>query len=455
MHDVGAKAISVKWVRKDGFGKASTDKITNGKKIMLTGKSQYLAQSGSSISKTAGGNTWNAGAASRLQITGMNMGISFKPTRTDKYYMIGLNKASTDTSFSYTDIDFAMYVHRKAELHVYENGKSRGKKGSYDVGDELQVRINAAGKVEYVKNGLIIYTSTVSPSYPLVMDMSMHDVGSKCTDLKWITKAGFSNTNSKFPNNQAVSWRERSSTLTVSGTSIEKKSGGSSWNAGANGRVYISKKDQGVSFKPTRTDKYYMLGLNNALSQTSKSYTDIDYAMYVHRDAKLYVYENGASRGNIGKYAAGAKLQVRVNSVDKVEYVKNGVVLYTSSVAPKFPLIVDLSMHDVGSKATDVRLITKAGFDLRKEVKNGTPVKFIGASSLLRVSGNSVEKKSGSSKWDAGAASSLYVSGKQMGVSFKPTRTDKYFMVRPFCAAESASLPGSLRCTASMPRAPR
>ena len=97
---------------------------------MLTGKSQYLAQSGSSISKTAGGNTWNAGAASRLQITGMNMGISFKPTRTDKYYMIGLNKASTDTSFSYTDIDFAMYVHRKAELHVYENGKSRGKKGS-------------------------------------------------------------------------------------------------------------------------------------------------------------------------------------------------------------------------------------------------------------------------------------------------------------------------------------
>ena len=64
---------------------------------------------------------------------------------------------------SYEDIDFAFHLTTissagAADLLVSENGQTRGKVTDYIPGDFLTIRVNAAGQVEYIKNGNVVYT---------------------------------------------------------------------------------------------------------------------------------------------------------------------------------------------------------------------------------------------------------------------------------------------------------
>jgi len=89
--------------------------------------------------------------------------------------IFGLSNGNTDEN--YTDIDFAIYTYKDdGNLYVFENGVTRGSFGSYDVGDVLRVAVEG-GVVKYRKNGTLLYTSAVSPTYPLLVDTSLYDVG--------------------------------------------------------------------------------------------------------------------------------------------------------------------------------------------------------------------------------------------------------------------------------------
>ena len=66
-----------------------------------------------------------------------------------------------------------------------------GRFGSYNISDKMQVRVNAAGKVEYVRNSKIIYTSKGNPSYPLAVDSSFYSEGAAITKVTWISAACF------------------------------------------------------------------------------------------------------------------------------------------------------------------------------------------------------------------------------------------------------------------------
>ena len=67
---------------------------------------------------------WHSGTISKKSIS-LNdtiKGVAFVCPTTNKGLMVGLNKASTDAGFSYTDIDFALYLHSGGQLKVYEHG---------------------------------------------------------------------------------------------------------------------------------------------------------------------------------------------------------------------------------------------------------------------------------------------------------------------------------------------
>ena len=106
------------------------------------------------LTKTGSSNSFDAGGISTGEITGVNQGIEFKASQTSACIMIGLTTSNGGpTDVSYWSIDFAMYVAGSQGLHVYQSGIPRGKKGTYTTSDVLQVRVNSAGKVEYLKNG--------------------------------------------------------------------------------------------------------------------------------------------------------------------------------------------------------------------------------------------------------------------------------------------------------------
>jgi hypothetical protein len=95
-----------------------------------------------------------------------------------------------------------------------------------------------------------------------------------------------------------------------------------------------------------------MLGLSRG--DSSQNYPDIAFALYLALST-VQVYEIGVYRGSFGTFVSGDRLRVAVEG-GVVKYRKNGALLYTSALAPAFPLLVDTSLNSVGATLTDVVL---------------------------------------------------------------------------------------------------
>ena len=133
-----------------------------------------LSANGNSLTKTAASAWGNAGAVSLQSLASGDGFVEFTASETTSYRMLGLSKGNADQN--YTDVDFAIYPAPSGALYVYEKGVSTGTFVSYATGDKLRVAVEA-GVVRYRKNGTLIYTSTVAPSYPLLVDTALYSQG--------------------------------------------------------------------------------------------------------------------------------------------------------------------------------------------------------------------------------------------------------------------------------------
>jgi hypothetical protein len=139
----------------------------------------------------------------------------------------------------------------------------------------------------------------------------------------------------------------------MSGSTLTKTAGGGWGNAGAISTKSLASGDGGVEFFVTETNTYRMLGLSNG--DSNYSYEDIDFALYLQENATVQVYEKGVRRGTFGTYAVGDRLQVAVAS-GVVTYHRNGTLLYTSSQAPTYPLLVDTALFTTNATLQDAGL---------------------------------------------------------------------------------------------------
>jgi hypothetical protein len=74
----------------------------------------------------------------------------------------------------FADIQYAIYLN--GTVSVYESGVSRGQFGPVVDTDTFRVAVEN-GIVGYRKNGSVFYTSTVPPTYPLLVDTHFWDGG--------------------------------------------------------------------------------------------------------------------------------------------------------------------------------------------------------------------------------------------------------------------------------------
>jgi hypothetical protein len=112
----------------------------------------------------------NAGGISQQQITSGNGYVEFTTTSDSNGY-IGLGTTTTNSTSS-QEINFGIrfsnggWVIRELNF-VYRT------EGTYTVGDTFRIAI-VGNQVKYYKNGTTeIYTSTVAPTYPLIVDTSL------------------------------------------------------------------------------------------------------------------------------------------------------------------------------------------------------------------------------------------------------------------------------------------
>jgi len=284
---------------------------------------------------------WNAGAISTRALGTGDGYAEFTASETSTNRMFGLSHGDSD--YSYTDIDFAIFLDSGSAIQIYEGGSYRGVAGTYSVGDRLRVSVES-GIVKYRKNGALIYTSTAVPSFPLLVDTSLNTPAGTITDAvisgNLVSAVG-----------EDISWTSHFS-VTPSGNSLTK-AGDYGWDAGAVSTKSISTGDGYAEFTASETNTNRMFGLSNG--QTDHSYTDIDFAIYLDSGGAIQVYEGGSYRGVVGSYSAGDRLRVSVEG-GIVKYRKNGVLLYTSAVTPTHPLLVDTSLYSPGATITNATI---------------------------------------------------------------------------------------------------
>jgi alpha-tubulin suppressor-like RCC1 family protein len=287
-----------------------------------------VATNGATLTKTAASG-WNAGAASSNAIASGDGWVEFTAIETNTQRVLGLESGAASTTWS--DIDFAIELTDTGSVKVHESGVLRGTFGSYAHTDLFRIEIRE-GVVRYRRNGTLLYTSAVAPTYPLHADASLYTTGATLVDvvmgdLVWLAEQN----------------------VEVRGALLRKSDAANAW--GTAGAVSTRTISSGyVEFVASSTNQARMLGLSH--SDTGFNYTDIDYAIYPSDNALVYVYENGTSRGSFGGYASGDRLRVEVQG-GVVRYRRNDALLYTSTIAPTLPLRVDASMYTAGGTFVD------------------------------------------------------------------------------------------------------
>ncbi|MBX7187475.1 MAG: chitobiase/beta-hexosaminidase C-terminal domain-containing protein [Vicinamibacteria bacterium] len=150
---------------------------------------------------------------------------------------------------------------------------------------------------------------------------------------------------------EVVEWANVGPNLSVQAGAVWRSPnvGSPSLNEGAVSTRAINSPDGYVEFK---AGGYGYLGLS--YGDADGGANDVDYAIQFWASG-FYITENGVSRGYFGSLAAGDIVRVAVES-GNVVYRRNGAQVYASGVTPRFPLLVDVSMHPAAGNATGVTI---------------------------------------------------------------------------------------------------
>jgi hypothetical protein len=309
-----------------------------------------VTPSGNSLSKP-GTTGWNAGAVSSRTLSQSDCTpqcyAEFTATETNTYRMFGL--ANGDTNQSDSDIEFAFEINPSGQINVWEGGQSLGLKGSYTAGDHLRVSMQGT-TVHYLKNGTDIYSHSVTPNYPLLVDTSLYSTNST------ITNAVIASYVQTAPAAVNVVWSSLStgtSAASALGNTLTKTGSTYAWDSGGVSTQAIASGDGYLEFTAGNTNTARMCGLNH--DNANYGYGDIDYAIFLGEDGVVYLYEAGVYRNSFGSYSATDVFRVSIEG-GVVKYRKNGNLFYTSTITPTYPLAADTSLNFPYAVISDAKL---------------------------------------------------------------------------------------------------
>lgn len=384
--------------------------------------------SGNNLSKVQSNNNWDGGAASWNTVSD-NGYFQFTASETNLLRVVGLS--TTNSSTNNTSIQYAYYLSSTGGLQITESGTNRGTFGSYTTGDLLAIRIEAS-VVKYYQNNILLYISTITPTLPMLVDVSIYHTGGTinnavignysagtftasatnagpspsyqwklnganvgtnissytntglavndvltclvspdlggCNSVQYLSNSitnkplsTFSNIEFYVQGTSAVSacnvaeeeavWKLSDlNNVQVAGTVITKIQSDGNWDGGA--ASWNSLYNNGyIQFTAAETNKARMIGLST--TNANSNYTTIQYAVYLQNNGTVSIYENGNNLANIGSYANNDIFKISVDN-NVVKYYQNTVLIYTSTVPPTLPLLVDVSIKHVGGTVSNL-----------------------------------------------------------------------------------------------------
>jgi RHS repeat-associated protein len=140
-----------------------------------------VSVSGNNLTRTAASDGWNAGARSTQSISTGDGYAEFTASETNKKRSVGLTQNTSVTSYQH--INYGMVLDEFGQITIHEGLGVYGVFGTYTTGDTIRVAVEG-GVVKYRKNGILLRTSTVAPTYPLYAGAATYTNGSTVSNAK-------------------------------------------------------------------------------------------------------------------------------------------------------------------------------------------------------------------------------------------------------------------------------
>jgi hypothetical protein len=377
------------------------------------GTTNLTAGSLGALIKSNGGSTaWNAGAIASQRITRDGAVIFTGAAGGTCDFIIGLNLV--DSSELNTDLDHAIRLKPDNKAQVYHGATAGVDLGTYGPSTLFTIRRSGA-VVNFFKDGLLLHTSTTPSAGPLLVDCSFYKLGGRLTscliedgDLDadglpdaWETtslpaNAGWTDLTAFMPQGNLDGLPRPGSTDTATnrqefedgslagnplsflqpvtwqfhaGTQPDGADGGLRKFFGTNAfdSEAISSKtileDGKLSFK-VPAPAALAVGLNDFNDvNDSRSEADFEWAFILSEDGTFDVQRLPDSAtdlnvtGPLGSYTAQSVFAIeRVSG--RVNFLKDGVLVYASVNASSGPLYVDCSLKTQACQISSVRLYT-------------------------------------------------------------------------------------------------
>jgi hypothetical protein len=153
---------------------------------------------------------------------------------------------------------------------------------------------------------------------------------------------------------EAVVWINRVN-VTVTGNLLQKTAGCDGCeDAGATSQQELSNGDGDIEFTIGEINTFWGAGLSHGNTDTTLA--DIDFAFRFNGAGWADVLENGVYQtGGDTPYSAGDIFRIAI-AENKIQYLKNGVLLRESQKPPQYPLMLDTSLGTLGTTMRNARV---------------------------------------------------------------------------------------------------
>ena len=157
---------------------AATVQLLEPEDVLWTTRVGVVVVPGNTLVKVHVDGWDNAGAVSMQQLASGDGYVEIVASETGTGRAFGLSNGNAGISLE--EIAFGIAILGDGTgIHIFESGEERlyaGYPTGYTTGDRLRVAVEG-GAVTYRHNGVLLYTSLVAPTYPILVDTSLYHQG--------------------------------------------------------------------------------------------------------------------------------------------------------------------------------------------------------------------------------------------------------------------------------------